>query len=591
MTEKYRNAVNKPINLMRRGRKNISNMNPDTKAKKFLKGSALVGMGLAEFMMRFVKLVALDNKILRRLEKKLADINVGKDKNGYEKKFQAFIKKNPNLSAVAIWWAMLGMLIGGVNVANIKKSDKDADGVRKEIKDKRAGADKTVDLKIAQKEADINKKLDKKYKMTSRAEIKRIVLENFAYTQATLFSTENYRTDWFCDNKTGVKNTLGVGLYYLPDVNHPYDFTCAKAAKASLMYNQYPRQKGKKVPRGLTDDEVYEGIRWWFFTMDNGYNFNQMCVELENTGIELTPRDLNVIASVLFNSPACCKKLCRYMVDHPNNRESWAKYLLRVDDDVDKTRLKNFSGLKGRRVHEILMLLDIDNYGQDMFGVQIDCKRASAVSYSNRYFDKLRKDFSKVNLYEAKSVICNGVVENGVSVCQVIQRSSKYKDVVCGYCADIDRFLFVGERQKVYNQALAAYKSKDYETALRGFNKVIELEGVSPDLFNDLAITYIHYQDYDKSIEMSQKALEIGSDEDLSASYFNLGLAYEKKGDIKSAKKYYQRAVEYGNGVAKSKLDRLSIGTACGFNNASRKVKRKQSSKKFLRGLFGTREQ
>lgn len=590
MTEKYRNAIKKPIDLMRRGRKNVSNMNPDTKAKKFLKGSALVGMGLAEFMMRFVKLVALDNKILRRLEKKLADINVGKDKNGYEKKFQAFIKKNPNLSALAIWWAMLGMLIGGVNVANMKKSNKDADGVRKEIKDKRPGAGKTVSLEVAQKEANIDKKLNTKYKMTSRAEIKRIVLENFAYTQATLFSTENYRTDWFCDNKTGVKNTLGVGLYYLPDVNHPYDFTCTKAAKASLMYNQYPRQKGKKVPRGLTDNEVYDGIRWWFFTMDNGYNFNQMCVELENSGVDLTPRDLNVICSVLFNSPACAKKFCQYIKKYPNNRESWAKYLLYVDDDVDKTRLENFSGLKGRRVHEILMLLDIDNYGQDMFGVQIDCKRASAVSYSNRYFDKLRKDFSKENLREAKRVICNGVVENGVSVCQVIQRSSKYKDVVCGYCADIDRFLFVGERQKVYNQALAAYKSKDYETALRGFNKVIELEGVSPDLFNDLAITYIHYQDYDKSIEMSQKALEIGSDEDLSASYFNLGLAYEKKGDIKSAKKYYKHAVQYGNSVAQSMLDKLNMNNADKFNNGANKVKQNQSSKKFLRGLFGNRE-
>ena len=135
-----------------------------------------------------------------------------------------------------------------------------------------------------------------------------------------------------------------------------------------------------------------------------------------------------------------------------------------------------------------------------------------------------------------------------------------------------------------------AYKAKDYETALRGFNKVIELEGVSPDLFNDLAITYIHYEDYDKSIEMSNKALEIGTDEDWSASYFNLGLAYEKKGDIKSAKKYYKKAVGLGNAVAQSKLDKLNAGNSNKFNKASQNVKQKQSSKGFLKHLFGGRE-
>ena len=125
MTDKYRKAVKKPIQALHKKIKQVAGMDTPTKTKKILKGSALVGMGLVEFMMQIGRVVALDNKLMRRLEKKLSEIQVGKDKDGNEKKFQSFVKRNPNMSAVAIWWAMLGMLIGGGSaIVNNKKSDK-----------------------------------------------------------------------------------------------------------------------------------------------------------------------------------------------------------------------------------------------------------------------------------------------------------------------------------------------------------------------------------------------------------------------------------------------------------------------------------
>ena len=597
MTEKYRKIVNKPIKKVHSVFKNVEGIDVDTKPKKILKGSALVGIGLVEFMMRFSKFVALDNKILRKLEKKLSEIQVGKDKDGNEKKFQAFVKRNPNLSAIAIWWAMLGVLVGGVDLANGKKVDKDNVRQKKEIKtnprEDKIDEETTVYFDANDAKSEIDKKLNKKIKMTDKAAVKKAVMDNFAYTQAVLFATENYRTDWFCDYIKGPQNTLAVGLYYVPNAENAYNFEASQWALASDMFKKYPRKKGQTEPRGLTDDEVYDAIEGWFFYMDNGLNFNRYMRDvLAGTNIELTPRDLTVISSVLFNSPACCKKFCQFIIAHPDNRTAWAKYLLRVDDAVDTNRLKTFPGLKARRVHEILLLLDIDNYCQDMFGVRIDCKRSGAVSYANNYFDKLKVDFSKSTLVDAKRVICRGVVANGVSVCQVVQRSEKYSDDVFAYCADVDKYLHANQdRQQMYDLALKYYKNQNYDMALKYFNKVIELEGVSPELFNDLAITYIHRDEYDKSIDMSKKALELESeDADKSRSYFNLGLAYDLKGDMKNAKKFYTLASNLGNKVAASKLKKINENEIQQFSNATQKVNGKSTRSKFFKGLFGKRD-
>ena len=596
MTEKYRKIVNHPIKKLRSAMKTVYEKKATTKPKKVLKASALVGMGLAEFMMRFAKFATLDNKLLRKLEKRLAEINVGKNKEGHDKKFQVFIKRNPNLSAVAIWWAMFAMLISGGNLALGNKADNGGIIKKMEIKAKqhKNSDGKTVSyVDAVDKKAEISKKLNKRIKMTDKAAIKQAVMENFAYTQVALFATENYRTDWFCDNVKGNKNTLGVGLYYVPSSKNPYQFNTSEWCLASNMFHKYPRDKGGAEPRGLTDDEVYDAIEGWFFYMDNGRNFNHyMCDVLAGSNIYLTPKDLTVIESVLFNSPACGKKFCEFIVAHPDKRLEWAKYLLQVDDDVDKSRLKNYRGLKSRRVHEILLLLNVDNYCQDMFGVQIDCNRSGAVSYANNYFDKLRKDFSQANLLDAKSVICCGVVANGVSICQVVQRAEEHRDDVFAYCVDVDKYLYSNQSvQQLYNEALNSYNKKDYDAALKGFSKVIELKGMSPDLFNDLAITYIHRGEYDKSIEMSNRALLIESEDiDRSSTYFNLGYAYGLKGDLKNAKKYYKQAADLDNSVAASKLKEMQDAEISQFANASKTVDGKRARSGFFKGLVLKRE-
>ena len=590
MSKKYRRTVNKPLAALGHGIQKLSSMNAQNVPQKILKGAGIVGMGLAGFMIYIAKMSTLDNKLLRRLEKKLSEIKVSKDKDGYEKKFRAFVKRNPNLSAIAIWWAMLAMLIGGADLAISKRTYKDPEPVKKEVANEKPVLKRqvdTVNVEVANKLAKINKRLDTPVKITSKNVLKQMVLENLPYVDAVLFGSENYRTDWFSD-KYGNVNTLGVGLFYVPVSENAYNFKTTEWGLTRDEYKKYPKCKKTAGPRPLTDDEVYQGIEGWLFNMDYGYNFNVIANELVGKDIDLTPRDLSVIISVHFNSPECCRKFCRFIVKHPENRNMWAKYLLRVDDEVNVSRLKDYPGLKGRRVHEMLLLLNHANYGQDMFGVRVDGGYGSAVSYANNYFNQLRnKGFSLDILTTAKRIICKGVVANGKCVCEWAEMSRKYSDGVLAYCADVEKYLTTDSRQQAYDKALKYYKAKDYDNALIWFNKVIELEGVSPELYNDLAITYIHQGYYDESIEMSKLALEIGSDYNASASYFNLGLAYEKKGNMRQALVYYRLAMNMGNGAAQSKIKNWGNNVVRKFFCGRAKVQQNSpNTSRFARGLF-----
>ena len=590
MTQKYRQIINTPIKKINAVRKRVADIETDSKKEEVIKGAVVAGMGLTEFMLRFFKLIALDNKMMRKLEKKLSEIKVGKDKDGNEKKFQAFVKRNPNLSAVIIWWTMLAMLISGANFIP-KNKDKDKTTTKKEIQASQSEQDDTIDYDVATRQQQIKQKLGQTVKMTDAKTIKGAILNVLPYIDAALFATENYCTGWFGDGGgNGEKNTLGVGLYYVPAT--PFDFNSTDWVLASTQYKEY-KDANKKL-RNMTDDEVYAGIKGWFFKMDYGYNINIAVNVLKNSGVKLKYRDLAVISSVLFNSPDCCKAFCKYIVAHPNDRTAWARYLLQVDNDVNTDRLQKFGGLKSRRVHEILLLLDVDNYCDDMFGIQIDCKRSTAVSFANNYYDTLCVDFSDKNLKKAKEVICRGVVENGVSVCQVVQRSGEYRDSVLAYCSDAERYVRVSEdHTAIYNKALQLYRNQDYKAALQGFEKLVNLGCDSPELFNDLAITYIHNQDYDKSIWMSKKALVIGGKKDNSYSYFNMGLAYEYKQDYKNARLMYEKSAALGNKAAEKKVQQLlGLNKTEQFKKASDKTNNKLQmlkTSKFAKGLIQKR--
>ncbi len=67
------------------------------------------------FLMWMTKYALWDNHVTRGLEKKFANMSVGKNSTGGDKKFSSFVKRNPNLSGHVLYYTMLAMLAYGAD--------------------------------------------------------------------------------------------------------------------------------------------------------------------------------------------------------------------------------------------------------------------------------------------------------------------------------------------------------------------------------------------------------------------------------------------------------------------------------------------
>jgi len=130
MSEKFKKAVSVPHKAFGRARKKIAAMQPQTKKGKFARGAGVGMAGLFQFLLWAVKYAALDNHLMRGMEKKLGKITVGKNKKGQDKKLAAFAKKYPNLSSHILYYMMMAAMVLGGRIgldSSMNSSDENAE--------------------------------------------------------------------------------------------------------------------------------------------------------------------------------------------------------------------------------------------------------------------------------------------------------------------------------------------------------------------------------------------------------------------------------------------------------------------------------
>ncbi|MDE6478268.1 MAG: hypothetical protein K2L94_03400, partial [Alphaproteobacteria bacterium] len=103
MTKQFENIVNAPHRAFGAARKKVQELNPASNAGRVARGVGITTAGLLQFLFWVSKYVALDNHATRALERRLGKISVGKDKDGNDKKFSAFVRRHPNLSGHALY--------------------------------------------------------------------------------------------------------------------------------------------------------------------------------------------------------------------------------------------------------------------------------------------------------------------------------------------------------------------------------------------------------------------------------------------------------------------------------------------------------
>jgi len=94
----------------------------------------------------------------------------------------------------------------------------------------------------------------------------------------------------------------------------------------------------------------------------------------------------------------------------------------------------------------------------------------------------------------------------------------------------------------------AAYKKKDFETAITEYQAAIDLDASDMTFYNNMGAVYFEQKNFDKCIETCEKAIEVGRENRadfklIAKAFVRIGNAYKQKEDYQKAKTYYEKAM------------------------------------------------
>ncbi|KAH8263374.1 hypothetical protein KR044_007852, partial [Drosophila immigrans] len=109
-----------------------------------------------------------------------------------------------------------------------------------------------------------------------------------------------------------------------------------------------------------------------------------------------------------------------------------------------------------------------------------------------------------------------------------------------------DRKKYFAKQEKELGNA--AYKKKEFETALKHYNAAIEHDPSDITFHNNIAAVYFERKEYDACIKQCEKGIEVGRENRadfklIAKSLARIGNTYRKLENYKQAKFYYEKAM------------------------------------------------
>ncbi|KAH8412510.1 hypothetical protein KR009_002731, partial [Drosophila setifemur] len=94
----------------------------------------------------------------------------------------------------------------------------------------------------------------------------------------------------------------------------------------------------------------------------------------------------------------------------------------------------------------------------------------------------------------------------------------------------------------------AAYKKKDFETALKHYNAAIIHDPTDITFYNNIAAVYFERKEFEECIKQCEKGIEVGRENRndfklIAKSFARIGNTYRKLENYKQAKIYYEKAM------------------------------------------------
>ncbi|XP_016985697.1 stress-induced-phosphoprotein 1 [Drosophila rhopaloa] len=94
----------------------------------------------------------------------------------------------------------------------------------------------------------------------------------------------------------------------------------------------------------------------------------------------------------------------------------------------------------------------------------------------------------------------------------------------------------------------AAYKKKDFETALKHYNAAIDHDPTDITFYNNIAAVHFERKEFEECIKQCEKGIEVGRESRadfklIAKSFARIGNTYRKLENYKQAKVYYEKAM------------------------------------------------
>ena len=624
MSEQYRKIVNAPHRGFGKLKEKIQQTNPQKTFGKIARGAGIGATGLTQFLLWLGKYVALDNHITRATEQTLADIDVGKNKDGNDKKFPKFVKKNPNFTAVVSWWILLASLgFGGKAIMNGKTS---ASQGNDEIDD-----DKIENIEWKFEDRTLGGYCEKLKPVTP-------------FLIANLIANEGVRV-----------NERGLHVVYDDYDGKPLKPGAKPKGTATIGFGSTMLKDGTPVTsytKPITTEEAYELARWHL--EDGETYFGMYCYDTAFETIDInTVSEALGVASIMYNGftnliePRTVNGKTNYTLGNrfailrqsykdngaglteeevisafnkypATNRYSFGDAWLggKSKQDIANT-LGNFCkegrGLWIRRWVEAGLITG-DLSPQVLLNCPVDGLSAF-LKYKQRNVKNKNTDKSAFWLKDANGNMRvnratyaefldwleHPVDEHGDSISHWKRVSDYMPDYALGACENgicelkpvyktpqekrIEKETYVLSYEDLYANAIGEYKKHNYDAA---YDLLQNLSNEYPNnalLHNDLAATCNHLGRYEEAIKHAGEIVHrIGDKSQYAAAQYNAGFAYEMLGQLDKALANYNLAVQNGNARVQTDVDRVqkklkkNKSKAVSFNEAAGRVQIKIAS-------------
>ena len=512
------------------------------------KWSAWLAAGGAQFMLWLTRVAALDNSILRHMEKSGAAKAVKLNKDGTENKLSKFRKKNPNFVAHLKWYFVLSLLAGTVAIKygpEIAKSVQERRAERK-AEELRRGNGTYVSY------------LEKMQSITP-------------FLIADLIAKEGVHVD---SNGMHIPYKDSRGIWTI-------------GFGSTMLKDKTPV---KETTKPITNEEAYELARWHLETGETYFIMYCYDVAMPDVDISTTERALGT-GSIVYNSYS---KLIE-KPDATNARKRFAA--LRADFDEfgyatpDSLILKRFDQypvlkkdetsfgrkwlhggkpnelgdklggfLAGGRGVQWRRWLEAGLFTGDITpNMLLDCPINGMYEFY-RYMNEDKEKFFIGNNSENRRVNCdtyakfyewlkNPVDKNGASLkrwkkisdylppdivklcrggkCELGNREIAQHiptlDTEIGNTDNIAVKTYVFEYDELYADAISSYKAGDFAAAAKKYTNMLSLYPNNALLRNDLAATYNKLGMYNDAITQVREIVHrIGDKGQYAAAYYNV---------------------------------------------------------------------